>query len=41
MTVTPLKPETGEGYVIKIRGASKKLPADFATQYSYIAMQYK
>jgi hypothetical protein len=39
MTVTPLKPETGEGYVIKNRQASEK-PAEMLVHCDmiYVAM---
>jgi hypothetical protein len=40
MTTTPLKPETGEGYVIKMRGASKKDCPHIAMHISNFAVQY-
>jgi hypothetical protein len=40
MTVTPLKPETGEGYVIQNRGASKNHPSIVRRSIEFRASQY-
>jgi hypothetical protein len=41
ITATPLKPETGKGYVIKNRQASEKPPVFPHCNISYSALQYK
>jgi hypothetical protein len=40
MTVTPLKPETREGYVIQNRGASKNHPSIVRRSIEFRALQY-